>query len=75
MSGPLSRERLGEVTGVSNKKEFMGKEYDYVFDVAMDDTAPALQLPYNKAGGSFRTSTRPTLNRSTVSTRLYEHSP
>jgi hypothetical protein len=32
------------------------------------------KLAMHKAGGSFRTSTPPTLNRSTDSARLYEHS-
>lgn len=47
-------EDLGVVTGgndgskPSGKKYFEGKEYDYVFDVNIDDNMAELKLPYNK---------------------------
>ena len=36
-----------DAVGSSRKKEFEGKEYDYVFDVDIKEGAPALKLPYN----------------------------
>ncbi|KAK4544713.1 hypothetical protein LTR36_003962 [Oleoguttula mirabilis] len=36
----------GEGSGGS-KKEYNGKEYDYVFDIDIEDGKPALKLPYN----------------------------
>ncbi|KAI8452162.1 WD40-repeat-containing domain protein [Phakopsora pachyrhizi] len=34
-------------TGSSDKKLYEGKEYDYVFDVDIQDGVPPLKLPYN----------------------------
>ncbi|KAG9231992.1 WD40-repeat-containing domain protein [Amylocarpus encephaloides] len=37
-----------DAVGSSGKKvDYMGKEYDYVFDVDIEDGKPALKLPYN----------------------------
>jgi phospholipase A-2-activating protein len=33
--------------GGGDKKEYMGKQYDYVFDVDIAEGAPPLKLPYN----------------------------
>ncbi|KAJ6563233.1 WD40-repeat-containing domain protein [Mycena sp. CBHHK59/15] len=42
-------QRLGEITGQAkaSAKMFEGQEYDYVWDVALDDGAPSHKLPYN----------------------------
>ena len=45
--------KIGEVVdaiGSDRKQLFKGKEWDYLFDVAMEDNAPALKLPYNATG-------------------------
>lgn len=43
---------VGDITGAAGpsagKKMYMGKEYDFVFDVDVDDNRPQLKLPYNK---------------------------
>lgn len=42
--------KIGEVVGqgsTSNKKTYEGQEYDYVFDVDIEDGRPPLKLPYN----------------------------
>jgi len=46
--------KVGDVVGEANtnkdpsaKTTFEGKEYDYVFDVDIEDGAPPLKLPYN----------------------------
>lgn len=45
---------MGEVTGgtggstiTSGRQLYMGKEYDYVFSIDVEDGKPALKLPYN----------------------------
>jgi len=43
-------------------------------DLLSQELLPAIK-DLAEAGGTFRTSTRLTLNRRTGSTRLYEHSP
>ncbi|KAL1746286.1 WD40-repeat-containing domain protein [Schizophyllum fasciatum] len=43
-------QKIGDVVGsVGNNKRqlYKGQEYDYVFDVAIQDGAPSLKLPYN----------------------------
>ncbi|CAL1705580.1 unnamed protein product [Somion occarium] len=43
-------EKVGNLTdapGTSNKQTFEGKQYDYVFDVDIQEGAPSLKLPYN----------------------------
>jgi phospholipase A-2-activating protein len=47
-----SWQKIGEVVdavGNNRKQLFMGIEYDYVFDVELEDGAP-LKLPYNRSG-------------------------
>lgn len=43
--------KIGDVVssaaGTSGKKEYLGKEWDYVFDVDIEDGKPPLKLPYN----------------------------
>ncbi|XP_017021946.1 phospholipase A-2-activating protein [Drosophila kikkawai] len=46
---------IGDVTGAtggtqasSGKKLYEGKEYDFVFNVDISDTAPPIKLPYNR---------------------------
>lgn len=42
--------KIGDVvgsTGSTEKKTFDGEEYDYVFDVDVEDGAPPLKLPFN----------------------------
>ena len=46
-------------TGSSGKKvEYNGKEYDYVFDVDIEDGKPPLKLPYNLAENPYDAATR-----------------
>ncbi|KAL0946557.1 hypothetical protein HGRIS_012762 [Hohenbuehelia grisea] len=45
-----SWQKIGEVVdavGQDRKQLYQGKEYDYVFDVDIQDGVPALKLPYN----------------------------
>ncbi|SCU92929.1 LADA_0G00386g1_1 [Lachancea dasiensis] len=45
-----SWQKVGDVvssTGNDQKKEFGGKQYDYVFDVDVQEGAPPLKLPFN----------------------------
>lgn len=56
--------KIGEVTdavgGSSRKSLYQGKEYDYVFDVDIQDGVPSLKLPFNVTGmsGGFQDSHR-----------------
>jgi phospholipase A-2-activating protein len=43
-------ERVEASSGEKTKTFFEGKEYDYVWNVAIEDGAPSLKLPYNVAG-------------------------
>jgi phospholipase A-2-activating protein len=48
--------KIGEVVdavGSTRKQVFQGKEYDYVFDVDVQEGAPPLKLPYNQGGFLF----------------------
>ncbi|KAF8475738.1 WD40-repeat-containing domain protein [Kalaharituber pfeilii] len=47
-----------DAVGSSRKKEFEGKEYDYVFDVDIQEGAPPLQLPYNANQNPFEAATK-----------------
>lgn len=41
--------KIGDVLGSNSQKtKYNGKEYDFVFDVDIQDGAPPLKLPYNK---------------------------
>ena len=39
-----------DAVGSGRKQLYEGKEYDYVFDVDIQDGAPPLKLPYNASG-------------------------
>lgn len=48
-----SWEKIGDVVdaiGQGRKQLYQGKEYDYVFDVDIQDGVPPLKLPYNVTG-------------------------
>ncbi|KAJ2792034.1 WD repeat protein Lub1 [Coemansia linderi] len=48
--------KVGEVVdavGQTRKQEYEGKEYDYVFDVDIQEGAPPLKLPYNVAENPY----------------------
>jgi phospholipase A-2-activating protein len=48
-------QKIGEVVdaiGQDRKQIYEGKEYDYVFDVQLSESAPPLKLPYNASGES-----------------------
>ena len=56
----MSWQKIGEVVdavGSGRKQLLNGKEYDYVFDVDIQDGVPPLKLPYN-ANGMFIKSTK-----------------
>lgn len=42
-----------DAVGSGRQQLYEGKEYDYVFDVDIQDGAPPLKLPYNASGISF----------------------
>jgi phospholipase A-2-activating protein len=49
--------KIGEVVdavGNSRKQVFGGQEYDYVFDVDIQEGAPPLKLPYNKGDNPYQ---------------------
>ncbi|KAL2918869.1 WD repeat protein Lub1 [Polyrhizophydium stewartii] len=49
--------KIGEVVdaiGGSRKKMFAGKEYDFVFDVDVQEGAPPLKLPFNTGDNPFQ---------------------
>ena len=39
-----------DAVGSGRKQLYQGKEWDYVFDVDIQDGAPPLKLPYNASG-------------------------
>lgn len=43
----------GATGGNSTKTEYEGKEYDYVFDVDIEDGKPPLKLPYNATDNPY----------------------
>lgn len=46
-------QKIGDVVdavGSGRKQLYEGKEYDYVFDVDIQDGVPPLKLPYNVSG-------------------------
>lgn len=48
-----SWQKVGDVVdavGQGRRQLYEGKEYDYVFDVDIQDGVPPLKLPYNAAG-------------------------
>lgn len=42
----------------SNKTPYNGKEYDYVFDIDIEDGKPALKLPYNVTQNPYDAATK-----------------
>lgn len=40
------------------KQEHNGKQYDFVFDVALEENAPSLKLPYNLSENPYDTATK-----------------
>ena len=61
-------QKIGEVVdaiGSGRKQLYEGKEYDYVFDVDIQDGVPPLKLPYN-ANGMFHY-----LRKGRIVTRVY----
>ena len=58
-SASMSWQKIGEVVdavGSGRKQLLDGKEYDYVFDVDIQDGVPPLKLPYNATGVSSNPS-------------------
>lgn len=53
-----------DAVGQGRKQLYQGKEYDYVFDVDIQDGVPPLKLPYNVTGRhlSKLSPTEPNLN-------------
>ncbi|KAB5546935.1 PUL domain-containing protein [Coniochaeta sp. 2T2.1] len=48
-----------DAAGSSGKKvEYQGKEYDYVFDVDIEDGKPPLKLPYNLSENPYERATK-----------------
>ena len=47
-----------DAVGSGRQQLYEGKEYDYVFDVDIQDGAPALKLPYNASGISLSSNAR-----------------
>jgi phospholipase A-2-activating protein len=48
-----------DAVGSSGKKvEYLGQEYDYVFDVNMEDGKPNLKLPYNLSQNPYEAATK-----------------
>lgn len=54
--------KIGDVVssagGSSEKKEYQGAEYDYVFDVDIEDGKPPLKLPYNATENPYMAAER-----------------
>jgi phospholipase A-2-activating protein len=52
----MNWQKIGEVVdavGSGRKQLYNGQEYDYVFDVDVQEGAPPLKLPYNVNGTVF----------------------
>jgi phospholipase A-2-activating protein len=52
-AGETSWKKIGEVVNAvsdSRKQSYQGREWDYVFDVQLDEGGPSLKLPYNVNG-------------------------
>ncbi|RDB21127.1 Phospholipase A-2-activating protein [Hypsizygus marmoreus] len=55
-SASLTWQKIGDVVdavGQGRKQLYQGKEYDYVFDVDIQDGVPPLKLPYNVTDNPF----------------------
>ena len=46
-------QKIGSVIDSSNKKQYQGAEYDYVFDIDVHEGAQPLKLPYNKKDNPY----------------------
>jgi phospholipase A-2-activating protein len=44
--------------GSSDKKEYNGRQYDYVFDIDIEDGKPPLKLPYNVTQNPYEAATK-----------------
>ena len=63
----MSWQKIGDVVdavGSGRKQLYEGKEYDYVFDVDIQDGVPPLKLPYNANGEYSRCSAKCFLSNS-----------
>lgn len=49
---------VGSAGGSTEKKEFNGQQYDYVFDVDIEDGAPPLKLPFNRTENVYTAAER-----------------
>ena len=52
-SASMSWQKIGDVVdavGSGRKQLYQGREYDYVFDVDVQEGVPPLKLPYNANG-------------------------
>lgn len=47
-----------DAAGNGKKIDYLGKEYDYVFDVDMEDGKPPLKLPYNTSQNPYEAATK-----------------
>ncbi|KAJ7264960.1 WD40-repeat-containing domain protein [Mycena haematopus] len=75
-------ERVEESSGEKTKTFFEGKEYDYVWDVAIEDGEPALKLPYNVADNPAAAAQRflernnlPLTHVNTIVEYIYQNTP
>ena len=51
----MTWQKIGDVVdavGSGRKQLYKGKEYDYVFDVDVEEGKPPLKLPFNATGAS-----------------------
>ncbi|KAK3330713.1 PUL domain-containing protein [Apodospora peruviana] len=48
----------GSAGSTGRKVSYNGKEYDFVFDVAIEDGVPALKLPYNLSDNPYEAATK-----------------
>jgi phospholipase A-2-activating protein len=55
-------DKIGEVVGSAGgggaKRDYNGKQYDYVFDIDIEDGKPALKLPYNVTQNPYEAATK-----------------
>jgi hypothetical protein len=51
-----------DAIGSGRKQIYEGKEYDYVFDVDVQEGVPPLKLPYNASGESATSSHASTIS-------------
>jgi phospholipase A-2-activating protein len=60
--GSQKWDKIGEVVGSAggsgSKQTYNGKQYDYVFDIDIEDGKPALKLPYNVTQNPYEAATK-----------------